>query len=67
MKIYQTKNLLQFAEVVYQTVATSDDLTADNLINNLTSRSFNRYDLPKIDQLTNPILYQDYNSCYVAD
>ena len=67
MKIYQTKNLLQFAEVAYQTVATSDDLTADNLINNLASRSFSRYTRPKLDQYTNDILYQDYNSCYVAD
>ena len=67
MKIYQTKNLLQFAEVAYQTVATSDDLTAENLINNLASRSFSRYRNPKLDQLDDPTLYQDYNSCYVAD
>ena len=67
VKIYQTKNLLQFAEVAYQTVATSDDLTAENLINNLASRSFSRYRNPKLDPLDDPTLYQDYNSCYVAD
>ena len=67
MKVYQTKNLLQFAEVAYQTVATSDDWTADNLINNLASRSHTIYRRPKIDQYDQPLLYQDYNSCYVAD
>ena len=67
MKIYQTKNLLQFAEVAYQTVATSDDLTADNLINNLASRSYTMYKRPRLDQYYDDKLYQDYNSCYVAD